>query len=111
MRTPAAMADMLSEKLEKQAVDNKMETEEKAELKDLADKDLVNEDSKAAMADMLSEKLEKQAVDNKMETEEKAELNDLADKDLVNEDSKAAMAENLAKIQAAKDIAFGYQLG
>merc|ERR1719373_211475 len=91
------MADLLKEKLDKQAVDNKAEAEEKQELDDLAAKDLVNEETKDAMADMLKDKLEKQAVDNKAEAEEKQELDDLAAKDLVNPESQAAMENMLAK--------------
>jgi len=101
----AATGEMLSDKLQKQSLDNKMNQEEQEELKDLAAKDLVNPDTIAATGEMLSEKLQKQSMDNKQEQEEQAELNELADKDLVNDQSKQQMENMLEQkmIQQAVD--------
>jgi len=100
----AAAGDMLSDKLQKQSMDNKMEKEEQEELKDLAAKDLVNPDSIDAMGEMLSDKLMKQSVDNKHEHEEQAELKKLADKDLVNDQSKADMEDLLEQKIVQKEL-------
>lgn len=101
----AATGEMLSDKLQKQSLDNKMNQEEQEELKDLAAKDLVNPDTIAATGEMLSEKLQKQSMDNKQQQEEQAELNELADKDLVNDQSKQQMENMLEQkmIQQAVD--------
>jgi len=95
--TQAATAEMLADKIQTQAVDNKMKADEKEELKELEAKDLVNPDTQAAVSDMLADKIEKQAFDNKMEAEEKAELDALAEKDLVNPETQAEVADLVAE--------------
>jgi len=100
----AAAGDMLSDKLQKQSMDNKMEKEEQEELKDLAVKDLVNPDSIDAMGEMLSDKLMKQSVDNMHEQKEQGELKKLADKDLVNDQSKADMEDMLEQKIVQKEL-------
>jgi len=91
----AATGDMLSDKLQKQAMDNKMEKEEQEELKDLASKDLVNPDTMDSMGEMLSDQLQQRAIHNKQEQEEQEELKKLADKDLVNDHTKEIMEDLL----------------
>merc|ERR1719326_2467360 len=87
------MADMLAEKMQKQAMDNKMEAEEKAELDALASEKKVSEAGEMPMSGAMQAK-KQQIMDEK---EEKAELDEIAASDPVNAESKAAMADMLAE--------------
>merc|ERR1712003_415099 len=78
------------------------EKEEKQELAEVAEKDLVNEDSKKAMGDMLAEKMEKQKMDNKAEADEAAELKGVAEAKKVSEAEPVPMS---GAMQAAKQQA------
>jgi len=84
------------------------EKEDKQELADIAEKDLVNEDSKKAMGDMLAEKMEKQAEEeiqtqvDKDNEEEAAELEEVAEAKKVSEAEPVPMS---GAMQAAKQAA------
>merc|ERR1712003_155780 len=77
------------------------EKEEKQELAEVAEKDLVNEDSKKAMGDMLAEKMEKQKkqAEEEIQTqidkdnkEEAAELEEVAEAKKVSEAEPVPMS-------------------
>jgi len=84
------------------------EKEDKQELADIAEKDLVNEDSKKAMGDMLAGKMEKQAEEeiqtqvDKDNEEEAAELEEVAEAKKVSEAEPVPMS---GAMQAAKQAA------
>merc|ERR1719150_1176399 len=87
------------------------EKEEKQELADIAEKDLVNEDSKKAMEGMLAEKMEKekkqaeeeiQTQIDKDNEEEAAELEEVAEAKKVSEAEPVPMS---GAMQAAKQAA------
>merc|ERR1719208_689568 len=87
------------------------EKEEKQELAEIAEKDLVNEDSKKAMGDMLAEKMEKekkqaeeeiQTQIDKDNEEEAAELEEVAEAKKVSEAEPVPMS---GAMQAAKQAA------
>merc|ERR1719336_3198247 len=79
------------------------EKEEKAELADVAEKDLVNDDSKKAMGDMLAEKMQKQREVNKAATDAaEAEIQTQIDKDNKEE---AAELEEVAEAKKVSEAA------